>query len=117
MDFKRLTRAFRFASRGVMTAVKEEQNIKIFAFFVIINIVLGFILKIDRVEWAIITLTTFACLALEILNVALEDLLDLISPEFNGKIKVIKDLAAGSVLVSSVGAFVIALIIYLPHIF
>lgn len=116
MDFKRFFKSFRFASHGVATVFREEQNIKIFFGIMLFNIILAWILKLTLLEWTIGIVVTFFCLALEIMNIALEELLDMISPEYNGKAKVIKDVVAGSVFVSAIGAIIIALIIYLPHI-
>ncbi len=51
----------------------------------------------------------------EVLNTAIEKTLDLIEPEHNGKVAIIKDMAAGAVLVAAVGAFIIGSVIFWPY--
>lgn len=97
-------------------ALKKEQNYRIFFIVGAIAIILGITLKITTTEWAIIIAVISFNLAVEALNTAFEELLNMISPEHNGKAKIIKDIAAGAVLVSSVGALVVALMVFLPKI-
>lgn len=116
MDIKRLTRSFRFAFRGLGIAFRGEQNLRIFFAIAAINIILALVLKLNLIEWAIGIVTTLVVISIEIVNTALEELLDMISPEYNGRTKVIKDMLASAALGASICALIIALIIYLPHI-
>lgn len=116
MDIHRFFKSFKFAFKGVIEALKKEQNLKIFLVVAVGVIILSWILKITRIEWAIIVYVVSFCLAIETINTALEQLLDMISPEHNGKAKIIKDIVAGAVLFSSIGALIIAFIIFIPNI-
>jgi len=115
MDFKRFVRSFRFATRGTITVIKEEQNIKIYLFFALISLVLGLISHLSYIEWAIIVITISVTMGVEIINISLEELLDMVSPEYNGKTKVIKDVAAGAALVTTLASVIVAMLIFLPH--
>ena len=115
MDFKRLVKSFRFATQGTITTIKEEQNIKIYLFFALLNLILGLVSHLNFVEWAIIVITISVTLGVEIINIALEELLDMISPEYNGRIKMIKDVAAGSALITALASIIIFCLIYFPH--
>lgn len=115
MDFKRFVRSFRFATKGTITVIKEEQNIKIYLFFALVSLVLGLITHLSYVEWAIIVITISVTMGVEIINISLEELLDMISPEYNGKTKIIKDVAAGAALVTTLASIIVAMLIYLPH--
>ncbi len=117
MDLKRLSKSIKFALHGMSVAARGQQNIKIAFIFAIINLILGVVFRLNILEWSLIILTTFFCISLETINMSLEKLLDMISPEYNGQTKVIKDVAAGAVFISAIGAAIIALFIYLPHIF
>jgi len=77
-------------------------------------IALGFILHISSLEWLIIVLVIAGVFASEFFNSAIESLVDLCSPEFNEKAGRIKDIAAGAVLVTALGALVAGLIIFIP---
>lgn len=116
MDLRRFTKSFKFATKGVVEAIRKEQNLKIFLVIAIIVLILGWIFQITKVEWIVIILTISFCFVIETINSALEEFLDMISPEHNGKTKIIKDMLAGAVLFSSLGALAIALIIFLPYI-
>lgn len=115
MDFKRLAKSFRFAGQGTITAFKEEQNIKIYFFFALLNLILGLISHLNFIEWAIIVITIAVTMGVEIINIALEELLDVISPEYNGRTKIIKDVAAGSALVTALASIIVFALIYFPH--
>lgn len=116
MDLKRLIKSFKFAFHGLSVAFKQEQNLRIFFIIVLINIFLAIILKLTLIEWAIGIVVTTIVITIEILNTSLEELLDMISPEYNGRTKIIKDMIASAALGASICALIIALIIYLPHI-
>jgi diacylglycerol kinase len=115
MDFKRLVKSFRFATHGTTTVIKEEQNIKIYLFFALLNIVLGLLSHLSYAEWAIIVITISVTMGIEVINISLEELLDMISPEYNGRTKVIKDMAAGAALITTIASIIVAALIYFPH--
>jgi undecaprenol kinase len=115
MDFKRFVKSFRFASRGTITVIREEQNIKIYLFFALLNLILGLVTHLSYVEWAIIVVTISVTMGIEIINISLEELLDMISPEYNGRTKVIKDVAAGAALITTISSVIVFILIYFPH--
>ena len=82
----------------------------------LIVIILGIVLHVSAVEWAILTLCIGVVIALEIVNTAIEHIANFICPEHNLKIKIIKDLAAAAVLVGAVSALIIGLLIFTPKI-
>ncbi len=77
----------------------------------------GLWLGLSITEWLWITAAAGIVLIVELLNTALEVLVDLVSPAIHPKAKIIKDVAAGSVLMAAVTAVLIGLIIFLPKIF
>lgn len=115
MDFKRFGKSFRFASKGLFAVIRDEQNIKIYLLIGLINILLGVFTHLNYLEWAVIIITVATCLGVEIINISLEELLDMISPEYNGRTKIIKDIAAAAALATAIAAVVVAALIYLSH--
>jgi len=115
MDFRRFVKSFRFATRGTITVIRAEQNIKIYLFLGLLNLIIGWFSHLNNIEWTIIALVVTVNLITEILNISLEELLDMISPEYNGRTKVIKDVAAGAALMSALGAAIVGILIYFPH--
>lgn len=88
--------------KGLKVAFREQRNLRIQAIIAVFTIALGIWLKITRMEWAII----FACIGLvmglELLNSAIEVLLDKLHPETDNSIGKAKDIAAGAVLLASI---------------
>ena len=116
MNTSKFFRSFGYALRGIMTVFKEEFNARVHFLAAIVAIVLGVVLKVAWFEWVILTLVIGGVFAMELINTSIEGLADLYSRELNPKIKKIKDLAAGAVLVAAITALIIGLIIFLPKI-
>ena len=93
---------------------KEERNAIIHLIIAIRSIVGSFYFNLSLSEWIFLVFAIVLVIALELINTAIEKLADFVSPERNEKIKKVKDLAAGAVLVGAMGAFIIGLIIFLP---
>ncbi len=106
--------SFKYAFAGIVYTLRNERNAWIHAVITIIIIGLGAWLRIGRIEWAILVLTILLIFMGEIINTAIEALVDLVSPDFHPLAKVAKDAAAGAVLFGAVGAVIIGLIILGP---
>lgn len=100
-----------FALNG-LKLVWQERNFKIHIVIATITIIFGFIFKLQSIEWAIILICIAAVLSLEIINTAIEYLVNLIEPNYNPKAGAIKDLAAGAVLVFSIISIIIGIMIF-----
>jgi diacylglycerol kinase len=113
----KLFRSFYYAFKGLFSALKEEQNMRIHALAIFAVTVSGIFLGLSAMEWAIIALTIGFVISTELMNTAIEDLVDLVSPEFNKKAGRIKDIAAGAVLATAIIATVVAVYIFGNKIF
>lgn len=80
-------------------------------------IILGLIFQITRLEWLVVLVFTGLVPAFEVMNTAIEDTVNFISPEFHPLAGKIKDLAAGAVLILSVFAFIAGVVIFVPYLF
>lgn len=109
-------KSFRFAFNGFKILIKEEHNARIHLFAAACALIAGFALKISIFEWIAIVFAIGFVITLEIINSAIENISDFISPEKHESIKKIKDLAAAGVLLSAVTALIIGLIIFIPKI-
>jgi len=105
------------ALNGIVYIIKKERNIKIEIFFAILAIVASIVLKLTSVEMAIIVLIIFLVFFSEFINTSLEIVLDLYTQEYNEKVKIVKDISAGSVLIISIASIIIGTLIFLPKIF
>ncbi|WP_079479628.1 diacylglycerol kinase family protein [Halobacillus salinus] len=105
---------FRHAWNGIKEVTRSERNFKLHLFSTVLVIISSAILGLQAIEWSVIILTCSIVLALEMVNSSIERILDYLAPEWNALAGKIKDIAAGAVLVASIGAFVIACILLLP---
>ena len=116
-SIKNRIKSFDYAFQGIVYFIKTQHNAWIHLLGAIIVIVFGFVYKLNKSEWCLITFAIGIVFSLEIINTAIEYVSDLVSPDKNLKVKRIKDLAAGGVLISAITAAVIGLIIFIPKIF
>ena len=106
--------SFVYAINGIIHTFRQEKNILIQSIFAVASIIAGIIFKISPMEWIAIVLCIGMVFACEIINTAIETIVDFISPEHHKKAGLIKDLAAGAVLVMSIASAIVAAIIFIP---
>lgn len=103
-----------YALQGIKFAFIEGRNFKIQMGFAILVSILGLVLKISGTEWLSLILIISIVLILELLNTAIETVVDMVSLNFHPLAKITKDCAAGAVLVAAFASIVIGLIIFVP---
>ena len=97
---------------GIKNAVKTERNLKIQIVIALIVIIFVFVLKISIVKALFVYMSIFFVIVTEMINTAIEKTVDLITEEYNEKAKVIKDIAAGAVLISAINSVVIGILVF-----
>lgn len=113
--------SFRWAGRGLRHVFRSERNFRVQALgagAVIAAMVAGGLAKTAPLrpwEDVVFLLLIMMVLTMELLNTALEYFTDLLKPRLHNYVSVIKDIMAGAVLLTSAGALVIGIIIFLPH--
>jgi diacylglycerol kinase (ATP) len=107
-------RSFHYAFRGIGWAFRQEHNLWIHIVAAAAAIALAFLLHVSSLEWLVIVLVIAGVFSAELFNSAMEGLADLYSPDFNERAGRIKDMAAGAVLITALGALVAGLIIFIP---
>lgn len=108
------TLSFSNAFAGISEAFKTQVNLKIHALIAITAITLGFYLKISTTEFLILILTIGTVVVAEMANTAIEQLSDAVTRDHNDYIKMAKDVAAGSVLLTAAFSVIIGIIIFIP---
>jgi diacylglycerol kinase len=108
--------SFRYALRGIAYAWKTEQNFRSEVIIAMIVIFMLLIFPLRLIEQLLVGLLIVWVLALELINTVLERTMDVVKPQRSSNIKVIKDIMAGAVLVSTAGALVIGAIIFYPYV-
>ena len=112
---KRLPLSFLFALKGLAHTFRTQLNFRIHLLAVAIVTVCGLALHLPATEWAILALTSGAVLAAEAFNTAIEVLVDLVSPEYHKQAGIVKDVAAGAVLLAAIVAVIVGLLIFVPR--
>lgn len=107
-------KSFKYAVNGLWILVRDEPNSRIHVIAAAVAIFFGFYFQLNNHEWMAIIFAIGLVLLTEIMNTAIENVADFISPKYDVRIKRIKDLAASGVLVSAIVAVAIGLIVFLP---
>ncbi|MBQ1252455.1 MAG: diacylglycerol kinase family protein [Firmicutes bacterium] len=108
--------SFGYAREGLKHCIKKERNFRIHMVMGVIAFALGLFLRLTPGELAILLLLIGLVLIAEMLNTALENLVDLCTEDYHPLAKVVKDVAAGAVLLLCVVAVIIGIVIFVPHI-
>ena len=109
--------SFIYAFGGIKTAIKNEPNFKFQLIVAFLTLALGYYLQLSTTEFAVLILVICLVLVLELINTALEALIDISSPNIHPKAKISKDVAAASVLIATLASILIGVLIFLPKIF
>ena len=107
--------SFKHAWNGVLYVFKHERNARIHLLFAIIVLSFGFFLGLSHGDLAAILFAVIIVFFAEIMNTAIEKTLDIVEPNHHPQVKLIKDMAAGAVLVTAAAAVVIGVVIFAPY--
>ena len=112
---RRLINKFTWAWEGLVFVYKNEFSFRVELICAAIVLLAGLILGLGRIEWCIVLLGISVILSLEFLNTAIEKVLNFFHPNEHPEVKVIKDIAAGAVLIANLMALIIGALIFIPH--
>jgi len=97
----RQIKSFKYAFEGLFHAILTEPNFRIQLFIVALSVYFGKKFELAKNEWVDLVTILGLLLIVEILNTALEEVMDHFLKEPNGEVKIIKDLSAAAVLITS----------------
>ena len=110
-----LGKSFGYAVEGIWTGIRKERNMRIHCLAVILVTAAGTFFGLSAAEWCICLLLFGMVISLELVNTAVEAVVDLVTEEKKPLAKIAKDTAAGAVLFTAVMAVIIGCIIFIPH--
>jgi diacylglycerol kinase len=110
--FQKRAKSFKFAFQGLFLLLRTQPNAWLHAMASVIVIFLGIYYKISRAEWCWLILTLIFVWMAEAFNSALEFLGDAVTTENHPLIGKAKDLAAGAVLITAIGAVIMGILIF-----
>lgn len=115
IHFPRLMRSFKHASAGLYFALAHNQNLRIHFVGAAVVISLSIVFDINPFEMGILGVMILLVICAEMINTALEEMVNLITKEHRKEAKIAKDVAAGMVMVTSIGSVIVGILIFIPH--
>ena len=111
-----LLQSFNHAFQGIVDSVRRERNMRIHLAVALGVLILSLFLNLSKLELVAILIAISFVLMMELVNSAIEAVVDIITDEFHQKAKAAKDLAAGAVLVAAVNALAVAYLVLADHV-
>lgn len=116
MDSKRFhILSFKYAFQGIISALKEEPNLKIHFIIALLVLALSYFLQISKQDWINIIILIGLVFTVELTNTAIEVVVDAFVDREHPGAKLAKDISAGAVLVVSLVAVIVGIIIFSPY--
>ncbi|HYA87764.1 MAG TPA: diacylglycerol kinase [Nitrospirota bacterium] len=103
------------AIEGIIYSVKTQRHMRYHLYAALVALILSLVLNISRTEFILLCMAIVLVLTMEMLNTAIETTVDMISVEYHPLAKIAKDIAAGVVLIASIGALTLAYLILYPE--
>lgn len=110
-----LKKSFGYAFEGIGTCIRNERNMKIHCTAIVLVVLAGTLFGITVTEWCICLILFALVASLELVNTAVESVVDLVTEEKKPLAKTAKDTAAGAVLFSAIIAAITGCIIFIPY--
>ena len=114
---KNFIKSFKYAANGIKECAKRELNFKIHIAATVCVFVFSYFFKVPKNEFILLLFCIMTVLSAELINTVVEELCNIIDEKYNERIKYIKDLSAGTVLISAVFSIVTGLIVFVPYLF
>ena len=111
---KKHWQSFLHACHGLLWLVKHELNFRIELLCAIVTVSAGLFTGLSKIEWIAIIALIALVLIMEAFNTAIEKIMDMIHPVWDKRVKVIKDISAGAVLLAVIAAVAVGMFIFIP---
>ncbi|HHW49696.1 MAG TPA: phosphatase PAP2 family protein [Clostridiaceae bacterium] len=116
MKNRNLVESFNNAIKGIINTIRTERNMKIHITASVLVILLSFLYKLSRTEFLIVLIVAALVLICELFNTAVEKLIDLITDVYHPKVKIVKDIAAGAVMISAGVSLIAGYVIFINRV-
>ena len=110
--FKRLANSFKYAARGIWFCISHEMNMRIHIVATMCVLYLSQFYNFTKEQFILLIITCVTVISAEMMNTAIEVVIDKVSPGYSALAKVGKDVAAGAVFVTAVAAVIIGVILF-----
>ncbi|MGI6452997.1 MAG: diacylglycerol kinase family protein [Syntrophomonadaceae bacterium] len=115
MGSQGLKKSITYAWAGITYVITSENNMKIHVLAALMAVAMGWWLGIRRMEWGLLVVTILLVFITETVNTAIEKTIDMITSNYHPAAAIVKNVAAGAVLLSALNAVIMAFIIFGPY--
>ncbi|MBI2074308.1 MAG: diacylglycerol kinase family protein [Candidatus Levybacteria bacterium] len=116
VNIQRLIQSFSFAIEGVIYVYTHDQNLRIHTAVAVIVMIASIIFRVSSFEKGILGVVILLVICAEMINSAIEQMVDLISIDHRKQAKIAKDVAAGMVLLTVIGSVIVGVLVFIPYI-
>lgn len=116
INHKILSKSFLYALEGIVYALSHNQNLRIAFVGAILVVLASIFFKVNAYEMGILGVMILLVICAEMINTAIEQMVDLITNEHRKEAKIAKDVSAGMVLLTLIGSIIVGFLIFLPHV-
>lgn len=112
----KLNRSFGYAFRGIYYALKYNQNLRIHFGMAILVIVASILFRVNAFEMEILGVMILLVISAEMVNTAIEQMVDYVTQQHTKEAEIAKDVAAGMVLLTVIGSVIVGVLVFAPHV-
>lgn len=116
LNHRTLIASFKYAFEGIFFTLKYNQNLRIHFAVAILVIIASIYFKVNAFEMGILGVVILLVICAEMINTAIEEIANLVTKEHHEEAKIAKDVAAGMVLLTSIGSVIVGILIFTPYI-
>lgn len=113
---KSISKSFGYAFEGFLHTLRYNRNLRIHLGIGLAVVILSIFFRINKYEMSILGIAILLVILSEMINSSIEEMVNLITQEHRKEAKTAKDVAAGMVLVASVGSVIIGFLIFTPYV-
>lgn len=106
---------FKYAFKGIFHALLNEANFRVQVLYAIVIVYAGVYFEISATEWGLLVLSLGFLLTSEMVNTAVENVIDHVIHHYDESARIIKDLSAGFVLVTGICTLIVSIIVFWPY--
>ena len=116
LNTKSLMNIVKYSLNGIKTYMEEGKSFILYSFAAILEVIFGFIFKVNGLEWILIICMLGVLLSVELLNTGIERACDAITKEYNPLIKAAKDCGSGATFIIFIVMVILNIIIFYPKV-
>jgi len=113
---KSIITSFKVAFQGIYYALKYNRNVRVHFIVAFLVIIASIYFKVNAFEMGILGVMILLVICAEMINTAIEEMVNLLVSEHRQEAKIAKDVSAGMVLLTAIGSVIVGVLIFTPHI-